>query len=226
VAKAKPPVKIMVDVHERQSGIAETLVELGAEVEFASLPAGDYAVGADTLIERKRVLDLHGAVLKGRLWPQLGKLRAACAFPYLLVEGTDIDRGPLHHNAIRGVCLAVIDQGIALLRSGYQRDSALWIHRLAVRCQETEPGAERPAYAQRPRPKPGQDAAEALLSAVPGISTSCARALLTRFGSVAGVVAAHPAEWLEVDGIGPERARALEQTFRFGRNAVRPAADH
>jgi hypothetical protein len=89
-------VKIIVDVHERQSGIAETLRELGADVEIASLPAGDYAVGADTLVERKRVLDLHAAVLKGRLWPQLGKLRAACASPYLLVEGTDIDRGPLH----------------------------------------------------------------------------------------------------------------------------------
>src|SRR5256886_17396425 len=177
-------VKIIVDVHERQSGIAETLAELGAEIEIAPLPAGDYAVGADTLLERKRVLDLHAAVLKGRLWPQLGKLRAACAFPYLLVAGSDIDRCPLHHNAIRGVCLAVIDQGIALLRSGYQRDSALWIHRLAVRCQQLEPAAERPPYAQRPRPKPGDEAAEALLASVPGISTSSARALLERFGSV------------------------------------------
>jgi ERCC4-type nuclease len=219
VARAKPaPVRIIVDVHERQSGIAETLAELGAEVEFASLPAGDYAVGADTLVERKRVLDLHGAVLKGRLWPQLGKLRAACAFPYLLVEGTDIDRGPLHHNAVRGVCLAAIDQGVALLRSGYQRDSALWIHRLAVRCQQVEPAAERPAYAQRPRPKPGAETAEALLASVPGISTSSARALLDRFGSVAAVVAADPAEWLEVPGIGPERARALEETFALRRS--------
>lgn len=224
MARAKAtPVKIVVDVHERQSGIADTLAELGAEIEFASLPAGDYAVGADTIVERKRVLDLHAAVLKGRLWPQLGKLRAACAFPYLLVEGTDIDRGPLHHNAIRGVCLAVIDQGIALLRSGYQRDSALWIHRLAVRCQEIEPAADRPAYAQRPRPKPGQETAEALLSAVPGISTSSARALLARFGSIAAVVAADPAEWLEVPGIGPERARALAETLHI-RPAPLPAA--
>ena len=216
VARTKsPPVRIIVDVHERQSGIADTLAELGAEIEIASLAAGDYAVGADTLVERKRVLDLHGAILKGRLWPQLGKLRSACAFPYLLIEGTDIDRGPLHHNAVRGACLAVIDQGIALLRSGYQRDSALWIHRLAVRCQEVEPAADRPAYAQRPRPKPGEETAEALLSAVPGVSTSCARALLARFGTVAGVVAAGPAEWLGVPGIGPERARALEETFTF-----------
>jgi ERCC4-type nuclease len=208
-------VRIIVDVHERQSGIAETLSELGADVEVAPLPAGDYAVGADTIVERKRVGDLHAAVLKGRLWPQIAKLRASCAFPYLLVEGTDIDRGPLHPNAIRGACLAVIDQGVALLRTGRQRDSALWIHRLAVRCQRVEPAAERPAYAQRPRPKPGLETAEALLSAVPGISTSCARALLARFGSVAGVVAAGPAEWLEVPGIGAERARALEETLRL-----------
>jgi ERCC4-type nuclease len=221
MSRAKqPPVKIIVDVHERQSAIPDTLAELGAEVEIASLPAGDYAVGADTLVERKRVLDLHAAVLKGRLWPQLGKLRAACAFPYLLVEGADIDRGPLHHNAVRGACLAVIDQGIALLRSGYQRDSALWIHRLAVRCQEIEPAAERPAYAQRPRPKPGEETAEALLAAVPGISTTSARALLDRFGSVAAVVAADPADWLAVPGIGPERARALEQTFTLRRSGA------
>lgn len=204
--------RIIVDAHERQSGIAETLAELGAEIEVAALSAGDYAVGADTLVERKRVLDLHAAVLKGRLWPQLGKLRGACAFPYLLVEGSDLDRGPLHYNAIRGVCLAVIDQGIALLRSGYQRDSALWIHRLAVRCQQFEPAAERPAYAQRPRPKPGAETAEAVLAAVPGISTSSARALLERFGSVAAVVGADPSEWLQVPGIGPERAHALKQT--------------
>lgn len=218
-------VRIIVDVHERRSGIAETLRELGAEVEVAALPAGDYAVGADTLVERKRVLDLHAAVLKGRLWPQLGKLRAACAFPYLLVEGSDIDRGPLHHNAVRGICLAVIDQGIALLRSGHQRDSALWIHRLAVRRQQVEPAAERPAYAQRPRAKPGEEAAEAFRAAVPGISVSSARALLERFGSVASVVAAGPAEWVTVPGIGPERARALDETLNLRRGAQTPDAE-
>ena len=214
MSRARPPaVRIVVDVHERQSGIPDVLAEeLGAEVEIASLPAGDYAVGADTLVERKRVLDLHAAVIKGRLWPQLAKLRAAAAFPYLLVEGSDIDRGPLGGAAIRGVCLAAIDQGIALLRSGQPRDSALWIHRLAVRCQRVEPPAARPAYSQRPKAG-GAEAAEALLAAVPGISATSARALLARFGSVTGVLAASPEEWLSVPGIGPERARALADTL-------------
>ena len=207
-------VRIVVDVHEERTGVPEVLrAELGADVEVAPLPAGDYAVGADTLIERKRVRDLHSAVIKGRLWPQLAKLRAAAAFPYLLLEGTDVDRGPLAANAVRGVCLAVIDQGIALLRSGQPRDSALWIHRLAVRCQRVEPAADRPDYAQRPKAR-AEDAGEAMLAAVPGISTGSARALLERFGSVAAVIAADPAEWLTVPGIGRDRARALEEALR------------
>jgi ERCC4-type nuclease len=74
---------IIVDVHERQSGIAATLAELGAEIETAALPAGDDAVGADTLVERKRVLDLHAAVLEGMLWPQLG----SSAPPALPLQG-------------------------------------------------------------------------------------------------------------------------------------------
>jgi ERCC4-type nuclease len=101
----------------------------------------------------------------------------------------------------------------------------LWVHRLAVRCQQLEPAAERPAYAQRPRPKPGEETAEAVLASVPGISTTSARALLKRFESVAAVVAAGPAEWLTVPGIGPERARALEETLHFARGAPSRAGD-
>lgn len=206
------PVRIVADVHERRSGIPELLRELGAEVELASLPAGDYACGADTLVERKRVLELHGAVSKGSLWPQLAKLRAASAFPYLLVEGTHLDRGPLHPNAIRGVCLAAIDSGIAVLRSMFQQDSAQWLHRLAVRCQRVELPADRPAYAQRPKPA-AAETWEAMLATVPGVSAVTARALLERFGTVVGVIAAGPDGWLDVPGVGPERAPGPVQAF-------------
>ena len=201
-------VRILVDVQEGRSGIAALLEELGAEVEVLPLPAGDYALGADTIVERKRVLDLHAAVAKGHLWPQLARLRVACAFPYLLVEGTNLDRGGLHPNAIRGVCLAAIDAGIALLRSDHQRDSARWLHRLAVRCQREEKPSELAPAAPR-YAVPPETVAEALLCGVPGISTAGARALLARFGTIAGLLQAGPDVWLEVPGIGRERARAL-----------------
>jgi ERCC4-type nuclease len=164
MSNSKPRIRIVLDVHERASGMPAALEALGADIEVASLPAGDYAVGAATLVERKTVLDLHGAILKGRLWPQLGKLRAESDFPYLLVEGRDPDRGPLHPNAIRGACLAAIDQGIALLRTDRPSDSARWLYRLAVRCQRVEEAPDRPAYAQRPKAASGLESAEALLA--------------------------------------------------------------
>jgi ERCC4-type nuclease len=218
--RAQPAIRIVVDVHESASGIADVLTaELGVEVEVAPLPAGDYAVGADTLVERKRVADLHSAVPKGHLWPQLARLRAAAAFPYLLVEGTHLDRGGLSPNAVRGVCLAAIDQGIALLRTDHQRDSALWLHRLAVRCQRIEAGPERPGPLKRAR-IPGEDAAEALLATVPGISIVGARALLARFGTIAGLLDAGPDAWRGVTGIGPERVAALAAAFGVSAQAT------
>ncbi|MFN8223807.1 MAG: ERCC4 domain-containing protein [Gaiellales bacterium] len=218
-------VRIVVDVQERRSGIPDLLAELGADVEVVSLPAGDYLLGDDTIVERKAVLDLHGAVSKGHLWGQLAKLRSSCAFPYLLVEGRSIDGGSrgIHPNAIRGACLAVIDQGIAILRSDDPRDSARWLHRLAVRCQREAPPAELPPHVARPE-VPVETIAEAMLVAVPGISTITARVLLQHFGSPGGVAAASAEELLAVPGIGKERARSLAQAFQGSELSVDPGA--
>jgi len=208
-------VRVRVDVHEQRSGIAEGLEALGAHVEVARLAAGDYVVGRGTVVERKRVSDLHGSVARGSFWPQLARLRDAFREPYLLIEGTDIDRGSLHPAAVRSLCLAVIDLGVPVLRSYQQKDSAIWVYRLALRCQmrrKRAQGARRPDR-RRPRMLPGLSNAESLLASVPGISASLAGALLSRFGSVSGVVDAGPLAWLEVPGLGPTRAKVLAETL-------------
>jgi ERCC4-type nuclease len=176
-------------------------------VRIEPLAAGDYAIGADVLVERKSTLDLHAAIMRGRFWTQIGKLRRASRFPFLLVEGTDIDCGPLRPRAVRGACIAVIHQGIRLLRTTSRDDSAQWLERLAVRSAKYAP-VDRPRYAQEPR-RGTALAAEAMLAAVPGISTAGARSLLRHFGSVANVLAAGEQAWREVPGIGEIRAKAL-----------------
>jgi ERCC4-type nuclease len=198
---------MLADINERQSGIPEALRRLGLEFERRMLTAGDYALGPDVLIERKSVLDLHAAIMQGRFWTQIGKLRRASRFPFLLVEGADLDEGPLAPRAVRGACIAVIHQGIRLLRTSDRDDSVLWLERLAARSAKFEP-RDRPRYAQRPKPVPGGEA-EAMLAAVRGISTAGARALLSHFGTVAEVVAAGEEAWREVPGIGPRRAKGL-----------------
>jgi ERCC4-type nuclease len=199
---------VEIDIDERKCAVPGRLAGLGAVVRAARLAAGDYVVGPGTVVERKSMPDLHDSVLRGRFWGQLGKLRAASRFAYLLVEGDDLDDGPLRGNAIRGVLLATLEQRIRVLRSRDQDDSAVWIHRLAVRCQRSVGRRDRPLYAQGRRPA-SDDPGEAMLAAVPGISTDRARALLDRFGSVAGVAGADRRTLQEVAGIGPANATSL-----------------
>ena len=213
----------MADVHERASGVPLLLEELGVTVEVAPLRAGDYSIGTKVVVERKSLPDLHKTILKGRFWRQTDKLRRAGRYPFLLVEGLRLDDGPVPAKAIRGICIAAITHGIRLIRTEDRHDSAMWLLALANR-EGSSIRSDRPAYAQRPCPPRTTEAAEAVLAAVPGISTASARALLAHFGSVAAVAAADPDAWMEVRGIGPDRAKSLDETFNRRPTATNPPA--
>jgi DNA excision repair protein ERCC-4 len=157
---------------------------------------------------------MHVAIKEGRFWHQIHRLRRSCALAYLLIEGTDLDRGPLYPDSIRAACLAVTEIGVALLRANNRNETALWLRRLALRGNQAPP-RDRPQYAQRPKPRATAAVPEAILASVPGISTVCARALLEQFGSVAAVVASGPTEWCQTPGIGPQRAQRLAEAFSF-----------
>jgi ERCC4-type nuclease len=201
---------VVVDVHEGARPPA-LLEDLGASVTTENLRAGDYLLGAGAVVERKTVKDLHLTLIEGRLWAQIGLIRRY-ARPYLLVEGSDLDDGPVSSGAIRGALLAVMDQQIGLIRSRDLGDSTEWLYRLARRRQRHRRSG-RPMYAQRPSARTTAQAAEALLAAVPGISFKTARSLLQRFGTIRAILAAQPEEWRTVPGIGEIRARYLTETL-------------
>lgn len=194
------------------------LKDLGVTVVRRMLWAGDYEVGDRALVERKTVRGLHLAIVKGTFWPQIGRLRRVSRFPYLLIEGTTLDDGPVTPAAVRGACIAVMDLGVSIIRTEGLADSAQWLHRLAER-RATHHSRSRPGYAQRAQRLAGMPAAQAALAAVPGISTVRAQALLDRFGTLAAVVSANESEWEEVRGIGPRRSRAMALTFHAATTA-------
>src|SRR5574340_308601 len=108
---------VVADVFEEASGVPSSLQRLGARVVVEPLSAGDYRIAGGALIERKTVADLHGSLGRGRIWSQIGRLRDEAVLPFLFVEGTDIDDGPKHPNAVRGCLLAIADLGVAIVRS-------------------------------------------------------------------------------------------------------------
>lgn len=183
------------------------LSEIGAHVRVERLAVGDYVVADGCIVERKHVVDLHDSLLRGRLWPQLGRLRVCAAEPYLLVEGVTL-RGPIRPDGIRGALLAAAELGVTVIRSVDRSDSAFWLYRLAHRRQVAGRRRIRPRYAQRPK-SPADEVAAAMLSAVPGISYVTARSLLARFESIAGLLGVPSTEWRTVRGVGRERCNAL-----------------
>lgn len=200
-------VLITVDVHERASGVPQMLMAMGAQVEWRSLTRGDYVVGPETVVERKTVADLHVSLCAGRLWHQMAKIRAAGRWPYLIIEGQSIFRGRMQPNAVRGLCLAVADLGVTIIRTECPGDTSSWLLALASRrCN----GAirDRPIYAQRPKSR-GAPPSEAALSAAPDVSVATARRILSHFGSLHEVGEASIDDLLSVPGVGIKRATSI-----------------
>jgi ERCC4-type nuclease len=205
---------LIVDSREREGRLLIALRRLGVPTEVRELAVGDYIAGA-AIVERKSVRDLHLSIMQKRFWPQIGRLSRAARHPYLLVEGLDVDAGPLRPESVRGAILAVSELGIDIIRSNSPADSALWLKLLAARDRRKRPSAR--VFVLK-----SSSAPEAMLAAVPGISAVTAQALLDRFGSVEGVIDAGPERWLSIRGVGVKRAQALSQALATRRRTPSP----
>lgn len=201
--------RIVADVRERASDVPTILRLRGAAVTVSYLAYGDSDLGAGILVERKAVRDLHESMREGRLWPQLGRLRAHARVPCLIVEGWAL-RGPVSERASRAALLAASDLGILMVRTVTKHDTADWLVAIAARGVGGPKHRVRPAYAQRSQPT-AADVPQAMLAAVPGISHEMAIRLLRAFGSVAGVVAAPDEALLRVAGMGKKRLSAFRE---------------
>jgi ERCC4-type nuclease len=222
-------VEIVVGVHERRSGVPDALRDLGCDVQIKNLRTGDYAIDELALIERKAVRDLHLSLIQGRLWPQVGRLRRAAPWRYLVVEGVSLYNGPLAPEAVRGLLIAVDELGVTVIHAWDFADSAAWIARIALRRRGVLRGVDRPHYAQRPQRDSHGTPPERALGAAAGVSTVTARKLLSEFGSLTSVLLAPPAELQRVPGIGVHRAEAIHQLATstsdsgVSRNCARPS---
>src|SRR3954449_13604936 len=201
---------LLFDHGERRSGVPAELVRLGVEVHAARLPVGDYVVSDRVVVERKGPTDLAASIKDRRLFEQLARLAEAYPSVVLIVEGDPVH---MHQAAWEGALGRALTLGASVLRTTDARDSAEWIARLYR--LEGKP-ASRPRGAPRLR-RPTEDdlqTAEDVLRCLPGISTVGAGRLLAHFGPLERVFAARHEELLEVRGIGPVRARTLDQLFR------------
>ena len=199
---------VLVDHRERGSMIPDALAAAGLDVRLTDLPVGDYVLGAGLAVERKGPHDLGASIRDGRIFDQAVRLQSAFAQAVLLIEGEP--RG-IAEDAWRGAVCRLIEDGFTVLHSLDAEDSAAWVVRLAKRARR--PGPSSPTHGPRRSPRHPSAQAEAMLSVVPGISTTMARSLLASYGSLAAVAAAAPEGLRSHPGIGRIRAERIARAL-------------
>jgi DNA excision repair protein ERCC-4 len=202
---------VLVDYRERGSSIPDALIAAGLDVQLTELPVGDYVLGLGLAIERKGPNDLGASIRDGRIFDQAVRLQSTFVQAVLMVEGEP--RG-IAEDAWRGAVCRLVEDGITVLHSLDNEDSAAWIVRLAKRARRAEPTNHIDGPRRAPRHPSAQ--AEVMLSVVPGISTNMARSLLAAYGSLAGVAAAAPEGLRRHPGIGRVRAARLAEALQGG----------
>ena len=200
--------RIVCDVHEGRSAVPVHLARLGIDVEIRALERGDYLVAVNALVERKTIADLHSSIVKGRFWAQMAKIRVARR-PYLLLEGRSLFSGPVPDDALRGLCVAVADLGVTIVRTENARDTAAWLIEIAA---GAAPIRDRPVFAQRPQSNDDPPGVIAL-SAAQGVSVETARAVLEHFQTLLDVGQATLDDLRAVQGVGARKAGEIFALF-------------
>lgn len=198
---------VLVDHRERNSPVPDALAAAGLDIRRTDLPVGDYVLGPGLAVERKGPQDLGASIRDGRLFEQAVRLQSTFPQAVLLIEG----QPRIAEDAWRGAVCRLVEDGFSVVHSLDAADSAAWIVRLAKRARRAAPSA--PAYGPRRSPRHPSAQAEAMLSVVPGISTTMARGLLGSFGSLAAIAEAAPEGLRTHPGIGKVRAARLAEAL-------------
>ncbi len=208
---------IIVDDRETQSGIIELLKRSGAEVIVKRLLYGDYLIDGQLVVERKSAEDLVVSIIDGRVFRQLHNLKKLGLRMVLMIEGDPYRTAHnMHSQAVKGalVSIGAIWQ-VPVLFASSTADTACQFRMIAEQlqvCRDVLP--LRSGY----RPKRVRSRQLFIIQGLPGVGASLALRLLLHFKSVSGIFSATYEELVQVDGIGPIRARQIRDVLNVRTN--------
>ncbi|MFH1501159.1 MAG: ERCC4 domain-containing protein [archaeon] len=198
IKKEKPKLKLIADLHEKNSMVISELADLSVDVEFKNLPVADYLI-KDIAIERKTINDFVNSMINKRLTRQLEEIKQ---YPkhLLLIEGADhqelYDDSPegVHGNAIRGFLLSIIlEYQVPIIFTKDSADTAKFLYILAKKPQEYNLGLRA-----KKKSRNKKEQMQFILEGFPGIGPKTAKKLLKKYNTIKNIINA-PLEELKAE---------------------------
>lgn len=205
-------VKVFVDHREGKSRIAEMLRELGAQVEIAQLPVGDFVVSERVCVERKRREDFEQSIVDCRLFDQAARLCESYEKPVMVVEGERFQERVSRAAVLGAICSLMLEFGLSVFFTRDAEKTAEFVLALAKREQL---GSKRPVRLLAKRKAYSvAEQQRMIVEALPGVGPTLARSLLKKLGSVEAVMKAKEERLVKVEKIGEEKAKAIRAVLK------------
>jgi len=219
-AERKP--LVYADVREERSGIPALLESMGVRVVRKQLPAGDYIVAGDIVVERKSATDFAHSLFDGRLFNQAARLSESYQVIVYVVEGDPFrlrryrSRRP---QLTAALVTLIVDYGARVIYTLDEEHSAQVIAALARRTVE---GPRRGVVIhKKPRLSSTREWQLYILQSFPGIGPKTAEKILERFGTIEAFINASISEIAKIPGIGEKKAEQIKRIVlaRYSRDA-------
>ncbi len=204
-------VVIFVDHRERNSGVAEYLMEYDAKVVTKQLDTADYLSSDRVAIERKRVQDFLQSIVDKRLFSQLKNLTETYERPIIIMEGRPeilFSERDIHPNTIRGVLSSMaVEYRVPIIWTLNARETAAQVFWLAYREQVKE--KREVAIRTNHKTNSISEQQEYVVAGLPHINTTLSKRLLEEFGTIKKIFSSSEEKLKRVDGLGEKKAKKI-----------------
>ena len=212
--------KIIADIHEKNSFVIAELRNLGVEVELKHLNLADYLISNEIAVERKTINDFVSSMINKRMVHQLLDMKKNFKVPLLMIEKEDnqeickpTGHPNMHENAVRGMILSVASEfGVpVIITEGYE-DTAKYLMLLA---KKQEKGKQEISLTMKRKAFSIKDQQQIILESFPGIGPSLAKAILKQFKSIANFAHASLEDLEKIPKLGKKKAMILKRLLEI-----------
>lgn len=187
--------------------------------DFSVKHAENFIAGEMPILVHNSVQDFVASIIDKRLLQQLKEMKANFEKPLIILEGEEdiYSVRKVHPNAIRGMLSTIaISYGIPILYTKNYIDTAELLVSIAKR-EQLDTGNEFAIRADK-KPMTTREQQEYIISSLPNVGPSLAKALLQKFMTVKNIINAGIPELKEVENIGAKKAeeikRVLDERYR------------